>query len=122
MYETECDIFSPCALGGVLNSETIPRLRCRAVVGSANNQLAEEEDAVRLHQRGMLYAPDFVVSFGGAMGIYGQEVLHWAQEEAHARVAQAIDESLREVFALAQSEQITPNEAARRIAEKRLKG
>ncbi len=122
VYETECDIFSPCALGGVLNSETIPRLRCRAVVGSANNQLAEEEDAVRLHQRGMLYAPDFVVSFGGAMGIYGQEVLHWAQEEAHARVAQAIDESLREVFALAQSEQITPNEAARRIAEKRLKG
>jgi leucine dehydrogenase len=122
VYETECDLFSPCALGGVLNKETIARLRCRAVVGSANNQLAEEEDALRLHQRGILYAPDFVVSFGGAMGIYGQEVLHWTQEEAHARVASAIDESLRQVFALADAEKITPNEAARRIVEKRLKG
>ncbi|MGH8221665.1 MAG: Leu/Phe/Val dehydrogenase, partial [Woeseiaceae bacterium] len=61
-YSTECDIFSPCALGGVLNADTIPQLKCRAVAGSANNQLERPEDAERLHSRGILYAPDYVIN------------------------------------------------------------
>ncbi len=73
VYDTACDIFVPCALGGVLNRETIPRLRCRAVVGAANNQLADPADAGRLQRRQILYAPDFVVNFGGAMAIIGLE-------------------------------------------------
>lgn len=122
VYDTACDVFSPCALGGILNRDTIARLHCRAVVGSANNQLAEPEDAERLQARQILYAPDFVTSFGGAMAIYGQEALHWSKEEAEERVANGIKEALRQVFALAQAEQITPDAAARRIAGKRLFG
>ena len=122
VYDTPCDLFSPCALGGILNQDTIPRLRCRAVVGSANNQLKEPEDAERLQARQILYAPDFVTSFGGAMAIYGQEALHWSRAEAEERVANNIKEALRQVFALARAEQIPPDTAARRIAGKRLFG
>ncbi len=67
VYDTECDIYAPCALGATLNEETIPRLRCRAAVGSANNQLAEDADGERLHERGILYAPDFIANGGGAL-------------------------------------------------------
>ena len=67
VYDTRCDVYAPCALGATLNEETIPRLRCRAVVGSANNQLAEDTDADRLHERGILYAPDFIANGGGAL-------------------------------------------------------
>ena len=66
VYDTECDVYAPCAVGATLNADTIPRLRCRIVAGSANNQLGEEADAVRLHERGILYAPDYVVNAGGA--------------------------------------------------------
>ena len=67
VYDTECDIYAPCALGATLNEETIPRLRCRAAVGSANNQLAGDADADLLHERGILYAPDFIANGGGAL-------------------------------------------------------
>ncbi len=66
-YETECDVFAPCAIGGILNSTTIPQLRCRIVAGSANNQLAETHDAIRLQERGIVYAPDYVINGGGAL-------------------------------------------------------
>ena len=66
----DCDVFSPCALGAVLNERTIPGLACEAVVGSANNQLATEADADRLEQRGILYAPDFVVNAGGLINVH----------------------------------------------------
>src|SRR5262249_34626273 len=61
----ECDVYAPCALGGTLSLETIPRLRCRIVAGSANNQLAAPEAAERLREAGILHAPDFVVNAGG---------------------------------------------------------
>ncbi len=68
-FDVECDIFAPCAMGGALNEETIPRLTASAVVGSANNQLATEKDAQRLLDRGIVYAPDFVVNAGGIINI-----------------------------------------------------
>src|SRR5207302_8349119 len=69
----ECDVYAPCALGGTLNAETIPRLRCRMVAGSANNQLAEPEDAERLREAGILYASDFVINAGGVLNSLGTE-------------------------------------------------
>jgi leucine dehydrogenase len=120
IYETPCDIFSPCALGGVLNENTIPKLRCRAVVGSANNQLASVEDAERLHTRGIFYAPDFVINVGGAMALIGIESSHWSWEQANQRVAETVKNSLREVLRTAQTEGINSDRAARRIAEKNL--
>ena len=67
VYSTPCDVFSPCAVGAILNGDTIPRLACQIVGGSANNQLAGPEDAERLHERGILYAPDFILNAGGAI-------------------------------------------------------
>lgn len=64
-FKVECDILSPCAMGGVINDETIPQLRCRAIAGSANNQLARPENGVQLRERGILYAPDSIVNCGG---------------------------------------------------------
>ncbi len=68
-HTIECDIFSPCALGAVLNAVTIPALRCAAVCGAANNQLAEEADGDRLAERGILYVPDYVANAGGVINI-----------------------------------------------------
>lgn len=120
VYEASCDIFSPCALGGTLNEATIPRLHCRAVVGSANNQLARPEDAALLHERQILYAPDFVVNVGGAMALLGMETMGWSEDEANTHVAQSIEYMLRQTFDLAATEHISTAAAARSIAEARL--
>jgi len=66
-YAAECDVYSPCAVGATLNAETVPQLRCRLIAGSANNQLAEPQDAGRLHARGIVYAPDYIINAGGAL-------------------------------------------------------
>lgn len=87
-YDVACDIFAPCAIGGVINARSIPRLGCRVVGGSANNQLETPEDAGRLHERSILYAPDFVINAGGAISHGALEVLGWTPERVAARVQQ----------------------------------
>ena len=67
IYDVECDIFSPCALGGVINKDTIPRIKARVVAGGANNQLLTEDDGEELHRRGVLYAPDYLINAGGVI-------------------------------------------------------
>lgn len=69
IYDVSCDIFSPCALGGILNSQTIPRLKCKAIAGSANNQLLDEKDGYLIAERGILYAPDYVINAGGLINV-----------------------------------------------------
>jgi len=85
-----CDILAPCALGGVLNERSIPELGCRAVAGSANNQLATPADGARLADRGILYAPDFVVNAGGVINI-ADEFAGYHQERAYASVRRIFD-------------------------------
>lgn len=119
-FDESCDLFSPCALGGILNETTIARLQCGAVAGCANNQLATTEDAERLRRHDILYAPDFVVSLGGAVAITGIEALGWAPQEATSRVSRIVSNALRHVFDVAQSEDVSTTVAARRLAEKRL--
>ena len=119
LFDSPCDVFAPCALGAVLNADTIPRLRCRAVVGAANNQLAEPEDAERLRAAGVLYAPDFVVNAGGAIAITGIEALGWSREKAEREV-EGIAGTLSGILDLAERDGITTEAAARRIAAKRL--
>jgi glutamate dehydrogenase/leucine dehydrogenase len=120
VHSAECDIYAPCALGGVLDAESIPLLRCRAVVGGANNQLAEPEDAERLRDRDILYAPDFVVNVGGAMAGLGLETQGWTRKRAEKEVFQNVQRALHRVFELAAAEGITTDAAALRIAKKRL--
>ena len=120
IYATDCDIFSPCALGGILNTATIPQLKCKAVAGGANNQFARPEDAELLSKRGILYAPDYVINAGGAIGIPGIEALGWSMERAEKEVAGSIQRALRRIFEMSDSEGITTDVAARRLAEEKL--
>jgi leucine dehydrogenase len=120
IYRTACDVFAPCALGGVLNENTIPRLKCRVVAGAANNQLAQPQDAERLRARGIIYAPDYVVNVGGAMAIPGIETQGWSQAEAEAIVVKSVRQALQRIVKMAEVEGITTAEAARRLAEEHL--
>jgi leucine dehydrogenase len=119
VYDTECDIYSPCAIGGTLNAGTIQRLRCKIVGGSANNQLAEPEDAARLHERGILYAPDFIINAGGIIQLYLLEDRGVSEDEMQ-RALRGVGDTLRDIFARGgdpadAAEQL----AAERIAQKR---
>jgi len=118
----ECDIFSPCALGGTLGQLVIAGLRCRAVVGSANNQLATPADGARLADRGIVYAPDFVVNSGGVINI-AEELAGYEhgydQERAYARVSGIFDTTWR-VLSESRERGVTPNEVAEGLAEARM--
>lgn len=118
VYGAACDVFAPCAIGAVLNRETIPRLRCGAVCGSANNQLDRPEDAEALHQRGILYAPDYIANSGGAIAF--SSMARGIPEEEIVRRIEGIEGVLDEVFAEAAREGRSPLWAARRRVERML--
>jgi leucine dehydrogenase len=117
-HAVACDIFSPCALGAVLNATTIPELHCDAVVGSANNQLAELDDAERLRQRGIVYAPDFVANAGGVINI-AQEPHGYDRQRAYDRI-RTIHDTLLRVFDRAEADGTTTAAAADLLAEERI--
>jgi len=118
IYDVPCDIFSPNALGAVLNPVTIPRLKCKAVAGAANNQLADESDGQLLHERGILYAPDFVVNAGGLIQV-ADEREGFNRDRAFRKAAQ-IYNRLLEIFSISRSEGIPTAAAARLMAERRI--
>jgi leucine dehydrogenase len=119
VLETEVDVYAPCAVGGTLNSESIPRLACRAIAGCANNQLAEPGDAQRLHDRGILYAPDYIVNAGGIIQLIVLEDEGGDEAQLEERLA-GIGDTLRDLFAEADAEEVTPAEAAERLVSRRL--
>ena len=115
----ECDIFSPCAWGDILNSETIPQLKCKIVAGSANNQLQDKQkDSQRLQQRGILYAPDYVINAGGFINITS-EIGGYKLEIARSKILN-IPQTLENIFSIAKSEGITTTQAADKLAEYRI--
>jgi leucine dehydrogenase len=118
-YDTSCDVYAPCALGGTLSAETVPKLACRVVAGSANNQLAEPGAADLLHGRGILYAPDYVINAGGAIAIVGLEQLGWSDADVETALAR-IGETLREIYTHADSEGATTAAAADALVAARL--
>jgi leucine dehydrogenase len=120
VFAEPCDVFSPCALGGILADDTIPLLACRIVAGGANNQLAGPGAAEALQDRGILYIPDYVVNVGGAMGITGMEAMGWSRDDAEREVAGKVRAAVEQVLELAASDGITTEAAARRVAGKRL--
>ncbi len=115
VYDEPCDIFAPCAVGGVLNEQTIARLSCRAVCGAANNQLESDADAERLHARGILYAPDFIANAGGAIALPGLELMGMSEEEVIASI-ESIEGTLGEIFQEARQNDESPLSAAMRRA------
>ncbi|MGE5594603.1 MAG: Glu/Leu/Phe/Val dehydrogenase family protein [Hyphomicrobiales bacterium] len=117
--ETECDVLAPCALGGVLSSDTIPRLRCAVVAGAANNQLLRDEDAALLGARGILYAPDYIINAGGVLHGLCIEEMGWSEEQLQHRLL-GIGKTLREVFQIAGAEGVSTEQAAEWLVERRL--
>jgi leucine dehydrogenase len=113
------DVLSPCALGAVFDDRTVERLRCRAIAGAANNQLAHDAVAERLSARGILFAPDFVVNAGGIANIVFELDSPYDPAAARRRV-RAIGETLTEALAAADAAGITPLAAANALAERRL--
>lgn len=118
IYGIDCDIFVPCAMGAIINSDTIHQLKCKIVAGSANNQLADENYGELLMEKGILYIPDFVINSGGAINVY-QEMQGYNREKAMARAATIYD-SVSEIIEIAKQEQISTNKAAERLAEARI--
>lgn len=116
--ETPCDVLAPCAIGGILDEESVERLDCRIVAGSANAQLVEPRVADRLHERGIVYAPDFVANGGGAAAL---GLIALGEDEAAARrKVDGIGSTVREIFREAAAADESPLAAARRIVERRL--
>jgi leucine dehydrogenase len=116
---TECDVYAPCATGGVLDAETIPRLRCRIVAGAANNPLSQRSDGDLLREAGILYAPDFVINGGGAIHLIGYEALGWSGRQVETHLA-GIGTTLTRIYRDADAAGISTEEAAERLAAARL--
>jgi len=114
----EADLFAPCALGAIINEETIPRLKCKIVAGPANNQLANNEAGNELERRGILYAPDYAVNAGGLMNV-SIEFEGWNKERA-LRMTRTIYYNLGRIFKIADRDGIPTWQAADRMAEERI--
>ncbi len=118
IFDVQADIFAPCALGGILNDDTIARLKVEIVAGGANNQLAEERHGKAVEARGILYAPDYVINGGGVINVYG-ELQGWTMDRAK-RKAQEIYDTMIRVYTIAGRDGIPSFEAADRLAEERI--
>ena len=115
-----CDVLAPCALGGVLSDQTIPQLGCAIVAGAANNQLLEDRHGAALHDRGILYAPDYVINAGGLINIAAElQPGGYDRGRALAQV-EAIGTTLAEVFERAAHDRRPTHEVADRIARERI--
>lgn len=120
IYDVECDVFVPCALGAILNDDTIPRLKAKAIGGCANNQLKEVRHAEELLKRGILYAPDYVINAGGIINVSCEFQDGGYDESAAIPKIDNIYQALKEIFKIARDQGITTRSASDHIAEKRL--
>lgn len=118
IYNQEVDIFSPCALGGIINEETIPKFKGKVIAGSANNQLKESRHGQMIHEAGIIYAPDYVINAGGVINV-ADELYGYNRERAMKRV-ETIYDNLSKIFRISKEENIPTYLAADRLAEERL--
>lgn len=118
IYEVECDIFSPNALGAVINDETIPKLKCSAIAGAANNVLAEEYHGLVLHEKGILYAPDYVANAGGLIQVADE--LHVFNKDRAFKKASLIYDILGKIFKISKVQNIPTYKAANILVEQKI--
>ena len=118
IYDVDAQVYSPCALGGTVNENTLPRLKCQVICGAANNQLANEEIGDEVNRRGILYAPDYAVNAGGLMNV-SLEIDGYNRERA-MRMLRTIYFNLGRIFEIAQRDNIPTYKAADRMAEERI--
>ncbi len=118
IYDVAADVYSPCALGGTLNEQTVPRLKCKIICGAANNQLANNAIGDEVEKRGIVYAPDYAVNAGGVMNV-ALELDGYNRERA-MRMMRTIYHNLTRIYAISQRDGIRTYQAADRLAEERV--
>ena len=118
IYDVDCDIYAPCALGGTINDDTIPRLKAKVIAGSANNQLLENRHGDILFEKGIVYAPDYVINSGGVINV--SEELRGYDQNRVLRKIDSIYSILETVFKISREENIPTYQAADRMAEQRI--
>ncbi|MEJ2003414.1 MAG: Glu/Leu/Phe/Val dehydrogenase dimerization domain-containing protein [Cyclobacteriaceae bacterium] len=120
VYDFDCDIYAPCALGATINDETVERFKCSVIAGAANNQLKDEAiHGERLAEMGIIYAPDFLINAGGLINVYEEYLGSYNRERAYS-AAENIYETCLNILNAAEKEHITPQLAAQQMAEKRI--
>jgi leucine dehydrogenase len=120
MLDMELDIYAPCALGATVNSDTIPMLKCPIIAGAANNQLAvEKEHGRQLIEKGIIYAPDFLINAGGLINVAAEADGSYNREKVTKDV-EKIYQRILDIFTLSETDNITTQEAAMKIAQKRI--
>ena len=117
IYDVDCDVFAPCALGAVLNDRTIDRLKCSIVAGAANNVLHEPRHGHVLAERGLLYAPDYVINAGGIINVSVEFHDGGYDRDVSLQRIERIPQALKEVWTISEAESIPPSEAADHLAE-----
>lgn len=119
IYALDVDIFAPCAMGGILNSETIPLIQASIIAGCANNQLQDESiHSEMLKSQGILYCPDYVINSGGLINVYHE--LTFSDEASYLKQIRSIYDTLLEIFTKSKVENITTQTASKRLAEERI--
>jgi leucine dehydrogenase len=120
IYDLDMDIYAPCALGATLNDDTIPKLNCRVIAGAANNQLKDEvKHGYMLIDKGITYAPDFLINAGGLINVYNEFLGNYNRARVFEQ-AEGIYTTCMNIFKLAEEEKINTQEAAIKFAEKRI--
>jgi leucine dehydrogenase len=115
-----CDVYAPCARGATLNDTTIPRLKCKAIAGCANNQLLEPRHADVLKEKGIVYAPDYVINAGGIINVSIELIPGGYNEARSIEKIDRIYDNLRQVFEISRQQRVSTHAAAERLAEQRL--
>ena len=118
IYSQDVDIFAPCALGAIINDNTIPQLKAKVIAGSANNQLKDTKHGDLIHEMGIVYAPDYVINSGGVINV-ADELYGYNEERAMKRVA-GIYNNIEKIFEISKRDGIPTYVAADRMAEERI--
>lgn len=118
IYEVDCDIYSPCALGATINDNTIPKLKAKVIAGAANNQLLENRHGDIIQEKGIVYAPDYVINSGGVINV-ADELLGYNRDRAMKKV-ETIYNSIEKIMEISKRDQVPTYVAANRLAEERI--
>lgn len=118
IYSVDAQIFAPCALGAVVNDQTLPQFKFEIIAGAANNQLAESRHGDELQAKGILYAPDYVINAGGLINVYG-ELNGWTEERAKRKAGEIYD-TLLQLFEISKEQGVPTHDAADKLAERRI--
>ena len=117
IFAVQCDVFAPCALGGGVNSETIPQLKCKIVAGAANNQLLTEADGLSLLEKGILYAPDFIINSGGLINVTEELTLEGYSPTKALEKINRLYNQLLVIFKISRENKVSTHQAAKNLGD-----